>query len=457
VLAEDDKFAKFLSGPYAWQYYPYAGPAWYVSAAASTPGNGSISDPWPLTTALSSTQIQSGQTVYLRGGVYSAGALTVTRPGVTFKAYPGEVVKLDGSIAVNAAGCTFEGLEIYSSAWATRATAQTGSTPSDITVGRGFTINSGGVNTTIKSCVIHDTREGILTSADGLTVQDCLFYNNGWTAPDRGHGHSIYINNTMAPATIERCVFVGDYDGWGIHAYAEGNAVSHIAARDNVSIGKIMLFRTPGTMDDITAERNEVWRAKLEVGQASKDRFGITIADNYLVGAGAWYPLVTRRLKQTVVRGNTLITDTSYALDYTTPNTDPPISIDWDANTYWQSSGTCVNDNGTPRAFAAWQGARGLDANSTYAATLPTTNRIRTITRADGTAIVVIYNWQGLASVAAPLSGTYQNVLNPAESITLTQDDALPMTGWTVATPIGDTAPVMTSTFPQFGCFVVTP
>lgn len=417
--------------------------------------DGSIAHPWSLAYALQSPFLRPGATVYLRGGTYT-GRFRSYAQGVTFQAYPGEHVILDGQIMPFGSDCTFDGLEILNSGWLTRTSQYAGSGPADITAVEGFDVNAD--NITIQKCVIHDCRQGIITNHSGLTVRDCLFYNNGWSAPDRGHGHSIYINNAGLPATIERNIFVHDYDDWGIHGYSEVGAISNITVRDNVSIGKIALYFTTGLMDDITLDGNESWRAKTEIGQASRDHFDVTVTRNYLVGATPWYPLVTRRLKRATVRGNTLVADGSYAIGYTTPNTDPPGPwIDWDANMYYQSAGTFIDDNNTPRTFAAWQAARGFDAQSTYTPALPTTNRIRTIDRADGKKIVVIYNWENLASVAAPLSGTYVNVQNPAESVTLAAGAALTMSGWTAAVPVGDTVAPYGPTFPQFGCFLVTP
>lgn len=59
--------------------------------------------------------------------------------------------------------------------------------------------------------------------------------------------------------------------------------------------------------------------------------------------------------------------------------------------------------------------------------------------------------------VTSNMAGTYRNCLNPAETITLAAGGSLPMTGWTVAAPIGAAAPLISSTFPTFGAFLVTP
>lgn len=429
-----------------------------VATNGSASGNGTLTSPITLA-ALAALDVWPGATIYLRGGTYTGTFLTTWRGNVngeiTIKAYPGETVVIDGTIDIRGPHQTWDGFEVLNSAWTTRTSTQGGSAATDLVPREGYIVNA--ADTTIQNCRIHDCRQGILASADGLIVRNCHFYNNGWWAPDRGHGHSIYWNNVTTPSLVERCVFVHDYDDWGIHAYSAASlTVSNITVRDCVHIGKISMIWTAGLMDNISYVGNETWRAKVDIGQSGSDHFGITITDNYIVGASPWNPFTPKRLKSTVVRRNTLVSDGGYCVDYTTPNTDPPLSIDWDANAYYQSSGTFINDNGTPRTLAAWQAARGLDAASTYTAALPTANRIRTITRANDS-LVVVYNWENLASVAAPVAGTYINALNPAESVTLAQGAALPMSGWTVAIPNGDTVAQYGSTFPGFGCFVVTP
>jgi hypothetical protein len=404
--------------------------------------------PWGLAYALSTPNgILPGHTLYLRGGTYQ-GAFVSTLIGVTIKAYPGEQVIIDGSITVNGAGCTFEGLEIYSSAWTTRQSAFSGSNPADIPGKEAYIVGTNGTSTTIRNCTIHDVRQGVLCSADGLIVEDCHFYNNGWLGTDRAHGHGVYLTNVTTPARVERCIFGPAYDEWGVHAFSDsGKAVANITIRDNVHIGKILICWSTGQSDNLTIAGNETWRGMLEVGQASNDHHGITIEDNYLVGAGVWEPLITRRLKDCSITGNTLIAEDGDLLTYVTPNTDPPISQVW-ADNQWHGQG--VLDEVTPRTYAAWRALYGLDADSTQADDVPTENRIRII----DDQIVVVYNWQELASVPAPIAGTYTNAQNPVESVTLEADDPLPMTGWTVATPIAGAGPLATWDS-RFGVFLV--
>lgn len=104
-------------------------------------------------------------------------------------------------------------------------------------------------------------------------------------------------------------------------------------------------------------------------------------------------------------------------------------------------------------SLAQWQAQSGNDAGSSYSTSLPATPRIEVIERS-GDRVVVVYNWQGDASVIAPVAGIYRNAMNPGESITLHMGDPLPMNSWSTSTPIGAAAPVANFD-PRFGVFLV--
>jgi MYXO-CTERM domain-containing protein len=81
------------SGAWANQYF--------VAPDGGDCNPGSMSSPWSLGQAVSATGAQAGDTVWLRGGTYSAGPYQVTNSGtasawITFEAYPGELPILDG-------------------------------------------------------------------------------------------------------------------------------------------------------------------------------------------------------------------------------------------------------------------------------------------------------------------------------------------------------------------------
>jgi hypothetical protein len=81
---------------------PPGGRSFYAAPNGSPSGNGSITSPWDLQTALSHPlAVLPGDTIYLRGGTYR-GAFTGNLRGtatarITVRSYPGEWAKIDGN------------------------------------------------------------------------------------------------------------------------------------------------------------------------------------------------------------------------------------------------------------------------------------------------------------------------------------------------------------------------
>ncbi len=79
---------------------------WYAAPNASTGGDGSVGNPWPLPVALTNTLIQPGDTLNLRGGNYIGPGFVSTLSGtsnnlVTIQSYPGEwAVFTDGDYGI---------------------------------------------------------------------------------------------------------------------------------------------------------------------------------------------------------------------------------------------------------------------------------------------------------------------------------------------------------------------
>src|SRR6266851_3001697 len=77
------------------------GLAFYVAPNGSPSGNGSITNPWNLQTALNQRlRVVPGATIYLRGGTYfgkfSSNLTGLSALPITVRSYPGEWAKIDG-------------------------------------------------------------------------------------------------------------------------------------------------------------------------------------------------------------------------------------------------------------------------------------------------------------------------------------------------------------------------
>lgn len=207
---------------------------------------GTIADPLTLAEALASTRIKAGHTLYLRGGTYT-GAFTSTLVGVAVRPYQDEKPIIDGSLAIDGSDSTFEGLEVLNSAWTSRWSNQTGSAPTDIPPAArgGSAIDIFGPRTTVRNCVMHDTRQGagLWASAPGATIEGCLIYNNGWDAPDRLHGPCLYTQNRLLPAmTIRNNCFANTFSTVSLHAYTEGGYMWHYLYAGNITINMVNVF-----------------------------------------------------------------------------------------------------------------------------------------------------------------------------------------------------------------------
>ena len=328
--------------------------------------------------------------MYLRGGTYS-GDVTSSLAGtigspITIKPYPSETAILDGRIILNGNDTRWENITFAYTGWTTRTSAQTGGAPTDLPVNKVTHVY--GPRTVLYRCTLRDNAgPGAWTPAVDATFEECLFLNNGWDAPDRPHGHALYVQNLSGTKTLRRCVFASGYSGWSFHAYSESGTLEGFDVIECVSIGKTMLIGGYVPVDRLTMTRNILWGGTLQTGYGG----GVTN--------------VAATLTDTILANGAI---------HQTEGT-------------W----TSLTETGTDHTTG--------DRILTYGG------------------LVVVFNQAGASSVAAPIAGTYKNCLNPAETITLAAGEPLPMTGWTVAAPIGAAAPLISSTFPTFGAFLVTP
>jgi hypothetical protein len=204
-------------------------------------GNGSLNSPWDLTTALASADVENNnnttRTLWLRGGTYS-GDFTNILDGVsdrriTIRPYQNETVIIDGDLVVNGSYITFMNLIIRNSSWTGRESDEE-ETPSDLPTAE---CNIRAIGVKFINCVIHDMLSPYIgQEAETAEFYGCLSYYHGWLAPIRGHGHALYIQNSVATQmTIKDCIF-HDCFGWGLHAYGgQGSLVKNIVVEGNTS------------------------------------------------------------------------------------------------------------------------------------------------------------------------------------------------------------------------------
>ena len=300
-----------------------AGAQWYASPEGGPNARGAKDSPWDLRSALGGRQkIAPGDTLWLLPGTYKHPDRRQGSPGyevrlaggedkpIHVRGMPGGRVTLDGGLSV-VAPSTFlwvRDLEILVSENFTmsRTVRQSGSSPGDY--GRpwgGLNVHAG------KACkfinlVIHDNAQGISlwSGATDTEVYGCIIYDNGWKAPDRGHGHAIYTQNQNGLKTISDCIMTGGY-GYTMHAYGSSRAyVDHYLATRNICYDAGPFLVGGGRPSrDIRVVGNLLYKVPMQIGYAAPYNEDCEVRDNVIVGAG----LEIKNYKKVVKEGNLVI------------------------------------------------------------------------------------------------------------------------------------------------------
>lgn len=186
-------------------------------------GTGAIGCPWTLGVALNGgpggNTVVGGDTIYVRGGTYGipVGGFvsnlkgTVLAPIIVRNYQDGTVLGeraiIDSgavpntnyhglTVALTSKYTWFWGLDYYNSDAASVHLLSTGSNPPD---GRNSGLTMQGTGNRMINSISRSTVNELVTSVGPCT--DCEIYGNvsmfsGWVAPDRAHGHSMYLQNT---------------------------------------------------------------------------------------------------------------------------------------------------------------------------------------------------------------------------------------------------------------------
>lgn len=443
--SQKQKVSKTSPRPTATQ----GGRSFYVSPTGKPEGSGSWNSPWDLQTALNqSGGIQPGDTIWLRGGTYAGtfqGRLYGTSAApIIVRQYPGERAILDGGnsngapiFVAKGSYAWYWGFEVMSSD-PTRTTSETGSSPLLIGRGEGVLVDQSSPHPGLKfiNMIVHDTRQGISfwKEAPDSEIYGCLIYNNGWEAPDRGHGHGIYAQNQTGTKKIIDNILFSGYSH-GIHAYGSGSAY----------------------LDNIAMEGNTTFNA---------GNLSVSGGRNLLLGGGsvAHNPIVSNNYMYRPASGSS----SDFNLGYSGGCANATVNGNYIAN------GTefvnCLPAAATGNTF---YGSISGFAQSQYTGNTYYSNRpsdvkvfIRPNAYEAGRANITIYNWDGVSFMNVDVS----NVLFVGDGYEIrnAQDFfgapvlsgiysgaalTLPLTGLSIAPPVGRTAPAASGT--EFNAFVL--
>jgi len=236
----------------------------FVSVNGKSSASGRENDPLDLATALSSSSpAMPGDTIWIEEGIYSGSFVsriegTSLNP-IKVKPKPGERVVIDNSLgessglSIQGKWSEYYGLEVLSRQL-DRDTPENAYEDIEFKITGGVTVGGGGggSNTKVINFIVHDNVGGGFSSwsdAPNSELYGNIIYNNGWTAPGRGHGHAIYAQNKIGYKKLtNNTIFFGF--GTGIHVYTEGGQIEGFDVEDNV------WFMT-GASDPRTSQRKD--------------------------------------------------------------------------------------------------------------------------------------------------------------------------------------------------------
>jgi Viral BACON domain len=457
----------------------------YASPTGASSGDGSMSSPWDLQTALNQpAAVQPGDTLWLRGGTYGNGvtqftsALTGTSAQpIIVRQYPGERATIAGELTVNGSNAWYWGFEVANFSAPNRSSGTSGSFSGPTTYTFGIVVF--GSNTKFINLIVHDTQEGFSdwTPSQNSEIYGSLIYNNGWQGTDRGHGHGIYAQNQTGVKTIaDNIIFQGF--GEGIQCYGsdaafvknfllDGNTIFNsgsLASAGNDD--NIVIEGGGGGPQNITLTNNYTYHTpSTGMGASFLAGSSLTLTGNYWIGGNT--TLYASGWNTATFSNNTVYSQTGYAL---IASSLLPSTYTWKNNQYFDAAGLFGELNSQSTSFGGWQSTTGLDQSSTYKSSAPTgawvfvrPNKYET-----GRANITIYNWDQASTVSVDVSNVltvgapyevrnaqdYFNV--PVLSGVYTGGSlAIPLSGLTVAQPTGAVPRAATATGPQFGAFVL--
>ena len=483
----------------------------YVSPHGKSSGNGSLTRPWDLQTALRHPAcVRAGDTIWLRGGVYSprmpyspgfrSYLSGEPRAPILVRQYPGERATLiekvgytgtdqQSVLSVWGSHTWFWGFEITNSNATRRIDVPgAGPTPAQLPMASGVDVI--GDNIKLINLIIHDTRGGLAlwTSATNSEAYGCIVYNNGWVGSDGGHGQGIYCQNLRGERYLRDNIVFNQFSqgvfGYTVNSFLrnisiERNVVfnnSHMSA-DTKDTGEQLLFGGGARIEHLRITDNCFYQALDLHGPEVRTDYGATtnndveLVGNYIAGGsgGGNFLASATRFDSVIFSNNTLYSTNGFFV-----NLEPHLGFEVDRNSYFGTDNHdfgLTTSNGTGRAsFAEWQSA-GFDANGSYIQDKPPPNKVVVNANAyePKRATVAVYNWNNSDNVAVVLSNILTKgdtfVVRNAQSFfappvltgTYTGDPVLlPMTNLTAAIPNGfSLTNAVPQTGKQFNVFVV--
>lgn len=466
------------------------GSDFYVSSDGA--GDGTLGNPGSLTNAVAhngwASTVAGGDTVWLRGGVYSNPKVVTDTANVswmmsfsgaagnlvTWRSYSNEWAKIDRQWRFGTSKYhRFRDLEFYDSF--------KGNNPTNISYPNGpwahfddASIGATSGNEWI-NCVIHDVCNCWSGSTAGTSVRGCILWHVGLT----GYDHVSYASGSN---------FVGNISAWHVQNFINLSGVSRLSVKSNIVFGSAQIVNASGYGGDIllgthtfelinncfynrylTDAQVKCFSIDGATGQVASVNNNIIVAPLIgSFGSGAFdsisfqsnivhmaSPFASYTLFQRATSGG------SWTVDFNQYTAEP--------------SQTCRFED-TPTLYnslAAWQAGTGLDSNSKatnsaypadVAVVIPNQDQLKR-------AHIAIYNWTRQNNVSVDVSGVLSSgdiySLYSVQNYNAGPIKTGTFSGSTITVPMTNltTAPVLyggnwglidpPATSPEFGAFVL--
>jgi hypothetical protein len=417
----------------------------YISADGTNEAVGSLDDPVDILTGLGDDSPASpGDTIYIRGGVYSPSSYVYIGVNgsedkrITIMPYQDETVVVDGVNMLNSdlpgghRTVTIDGNYItlrdiiITTSYDQRWSNETVSDPTDINEKTALDIYGDGA-WVINNIIYDNVGNGMgAWTGENVIIYGNIVFNNGWDAPDRGHGHGVYLRNAHGAGikTVSDNIFfnaaangIDGYAGNGqtVNMLIEGNTAfnSGVLSKTNYRYTTEIFVSGSGEMpiSGVTVSNNMTYQARnnadtainktMHFGYRDYEQSDIIVTNNYMVGANVG---VTFVFFESVVLRNNYISSANHFV--TGPFNEVTNSSVWnvDYNQYFEGSVWEGQDH------AQWQ-ARGFDKNGSYLTGIQNSNEVfvRPNAYEVGRANITIFNRESLDSVDVDLSSVLSN------------------------------------------------
>ena len=466
--------------------------AFYAAPNGTSEGNGNLSNPWDLTTAFLPGKVPPGGTLLLREGDYdnvpdgSEVAGTEANP-VIVRSVPGEwaVFRLHSSWRPSGEWVVYRDFEIAGESGTRISQIISSSAPN---LNRTPFIPQGNHQKYI-NLVIHDLLANgmgtIRGDAVNIEIYGCIIYYNGWTAPNRTHGHGLYLQNGT-PDNLQPLFKVAENNIiWGnahtgIQLFGSSAVINNVWLNENVIWANGSSAITAGAgrpMQNIIITDNAIYRSNVRLGGITRRDGDLTLVNNILTGG--LFAIQIQIWDTLTLQGNFIWAPVLSAY-FIAPDPWDITRTLWNENSYVEGGASGVAReaqfrlaDGKNRIYADWQSRTGFDTTSIYTVTptqLPdaTMIRINPNIHEEGRAHITIFNWNQHETISVDFSSfmqvgaayevysAYDYLAGPLQiGVYIGTPVSLSMTSQNVATPIGTGFPISVIPSQEFGVFVV--